>query len=98
MSNMEDNRLQTGIPEPLLLNESLMIYPNPFNGTATLIFNNPGAYPYTLYILDLSGKVCRIVDKINTSRYVLEKSELKEGFYFVELRGPKIYRGKIVIE
>lgn len=61
-------------------------------------FNNPEGYSYTFYITDLSGKVYRIVDNINASRYVLEKGNMKEGFYFIELRGANIYRGKIVIE
>ena len=77
---------------------SLLVYPNPFNRSTRLSFNNPEGYPYSLYIMDITGKVCRIVDKITTSEYVLEKRDLKEGFYFVELNGPKIYRGKIMVE
>ncbi len=96
MSNIDDNGA-TGVYDHNLT-ENLMIYPNPFNEITTLTFNNPAGYPYTLFITDLSGKVIRIVDNIYTSIYVLEKGDLKEGFYFVELRGPNIYRGKIVIE
>jgi hypothetical protein len=48
--------------------------------------------------MDLSGKVCRIVDDITTPEYILEKGNLKQGFYFIELRGSNIYRGKIVVE
>ncbi len=98
MSNIEDNRLQTGISESQLLLGSLVVYPNPFNKTTTLLFQNPEGYPYTLYIMDLAGKVCRIADNINASSYVLEKGDLKKGFYFIELRGRKVYRNKIVIE
>jgi len=76
----------------------LIIYPNPFNHSTTIGFNNPENHPYFLYIMDLTGKVCLIIDNITTSEYVLEKGDLKEGFYIVELRGPKIYRGKIVVE
>lgn len=47
---------------------------------------------YKLYIIDLSGKVCRIVDDIITSKYTVEKGDLKGGFYFIELRGLNIYR------
>jgi len=79
-------------------NQNLTIYPNPFKEAAIIEFNNPKGNSYTLYLTDISGKVCRIVDNITTSRYVLEREALKEGFYFIELRGPKIYRGKIVIE
>jgi len=76
----------------------LIIIPNPFNESAILHFNNPEGSQYKLYIMDLSGKVLRIVDNITISEYVLEKGDLKEGLYFIELRGPNIYRGKIIIE
>jgi hypothetical protein len=68
----------------------LRIMPNPFNEYTTLKFSNPEGSQYKLYIMYLSGKVCRIVDDIYTSEYVLEKGDLKEGFYFIELRGPYI--------
>jgi uncharacterized protein (TIGR02145 family) len=98
MSNMEDNRFQTGTSESLFSNENLMIIPNPLSETTTLIFHNPEGQSYTLYIMDLSGKVCRIVKNINTAEYILKRDGLKEGFYFLELRGPEVYRGKMVIE
>jgi hypothetical protein len=89
--------IETGIADHPSSNR-IQVYPNPFNKSTTLLFNNPEGHPYTLYIMDLSGKVCRIVDNINTSRYVLEKKDLKEGFYFIELQGTRIFRGKIIIE
>ena len=98
MSNMEDNRLQTGFFEPPIQFENLIIHPNPFNDFTTLTFNNPEGQSYTLFITDLSGKVLRILENITTSGFVLERGELKEGLYFVELRGTKLYRGKILIE
>ena len=72
--------------------------PNPFSESTILTFNNPEGHYYTLYIMDLSGKVCRIVNNINTSEYVLEKEGLKAGFYFIELRGQKLYRERIIVE
>jgi len=48
--------------------------------------------------MDLSGKVWRMMEHITSSEYILEKGELVEGLYFIELRGPKTYRGKIIIE
>jgi uncharacterized protein (TIGR02145 family) len=74
------------------------IHPNPFSDQTTIKFNNPERSQYILYIIDLSGKMCRIIDGINTSEYVIAKGNLKEGFYFIELKGPKIFRGKIIIK
>ncbi|MFC2112950.1 right-handed parallel beta-helix repeat-containing protein [Bacteroidota bacterium] len=73
-------------------------FPNPFYHSTTITFPNQANEQYRLVVTDLSGKVCRIVDDITTSDYVLQKGDLKNGIYFIELRGPKIYRGKIVIE
>ncbi len=89
--------IETGLADQNSSNQ-IQAYPNPFNKSTTLLFNNPEGYLYALYIMDLSGKVCRIDDNILTSRYVLEKGNLRKGFYFIELRGKKIWRGKIVIE
>jgi hypothetical protein len=74
------------------------IWPNPFNESATLKFVNPAGLSYTLSVMDLSGKVCLIVNNIITSEYSLYKGDLKPGFYFIELIGPIIYRDKIIIE
>ncbi|MFC2081277.1 hypothetical protein ACFLR8_03615, partial [Bacteroidota bacterium] len=64
----------------------------------TIQIPNQSGGSYRMILMDISGKVYRIVDDINTSEYVLEKGELKAGLYFIELRGPEIYRGKIVME
>jgi photosystem II stability/assembly factor-like uncharacterized protein len=74
------------------------IYPNLLNEYTTLKFSNPEESNYKLYIIDLCGKICRTVNNITTSEYVLERGDLKQGLYLVELRGYKIYRGKIVVE
>jgi len=96
MSNIEDNRLQTYVHDVGI--NPVTVYPNPFSQRTTIRFSNADGSTYTLYLTDLSGKVCRVVNDITTAEYVLEKGTLKEGFYFVELRGPKIFKGKIVIE
>lgn len=75
----------------------LQIYPNPVDRSATIRFPNPGLEPYTLTLTDLSGKVCRNIDGIRTSEYVLEKAGLEPGYYFIELAGPSVFRGQIII-
>jgi hypothetical protein len=85
----------TGLP--VTNTGEVKVYPNPFSQSTTISFPNPGGSPYRLVLTDLSGKVCRIVEDITTSEYILEKGDLKVGFYFIELIGPKIYRGKSII-
>ncbi|MFC2112961.1 T9SS type A sorting domain-containing protein [Bacteroidota bacterium] len=81
-----------------LLEQNIMIYPNPFDRSTTIRFPNTSGKSFRLVLTDLSGKIYRIVDDINTSEYVLERGDLKAGLYFIELIGPQIFRGKIIIE
>ena len=78
--------------------DGLEIYPNPFNQSTTIKFSNPEGDSYELHVIDLSGKTHHTVNDIKSSEFIIEKGDLKEGFYFIELRGPGNYRGKIVIE
>ncbi len=97
MSNMEDNRLQTGLNE--LYNEkNLTIFPNPFSERTTIRFPNPGINSYTLIIRDLTGKAVRIHEITGQSEFILGREDLESGYYLLELRGDKFFRGKIVIE
>jgi hypothetical protein len=38
------------------------------------------------------------VNDIATSEYTLERKDLEKGIYLIELRGPELFRGKIIIE
>jgi uncharacterized protein (TIGR02145 family) len=96
MSNIEDNRLAVGLDK--LSAERLSINPVPFSDRTKITFDNPDGHSYTMLLMDLSGKVCRIVDKISTSEYILEREDLGAGFYIIELRGDKVYRGRIIVE
>jgi len=84
--------------ESLTDNGNLKIYPNPFNNKTIIEFPNPSNEPFKLTLTDLSGKVVRIINNITDSLYELDREGLSNGFYFIELRGEKTYRGKILIE
>ncbi|HEC42122.1 MAG TPA: T9SS type A sorting domain-containing protein, partial [Bacteroides sp.] len=77
---------------------SVNAYPNPFSHATTIRFHNPSNETYKLILMDLSGKVYRIVDNVTTSQYVLKRETLRKGLYLLELRGPETYRTKLVIE
>ena len=81
-----------------MVDEFANIYPNPIVDKAIIEIPNPDGNKYTLYIRDLTGKLCHIVNDISASEYVLERGNLNLGLYFIELKGPKVYRGKIIIE
>ena len=97
MSNIEDNRLKTGI-NVLLSESALTVFPNPFSDRTTLKFPNPENRLFRLKIFDLTGKVIRDVNNIAGTEYILEKDNLKEGYYIIELGGDTIYRGRVIVD
>jgi len=98
LSNLEDNRLQaSGLSFPDY-SSNLKIYPNPFRETTTISFHNPGNNSYTLRIRDLTGKVLRTREISGKTELTLDREGLENGYYLLELRGDKVFRGKIVIE
>ena len=103
LSNLDDNKLKepgdsTGTDGLPCTDHKLSVYPNPFSLSATVMFPNPDNKPYTLVLSGLSGKIYRLVGEITTSEYILKRGDLKPGLYILELRGPKIFRGKLMIE
>lgn len=77
---------------------SLKIYPNPFTNTAILSISNPERNSYTLYLKDLSGKIVKTINNITERKTEITRDGLPAGLYLIELRGPNIYRGKIIIQ
>jgi len=86
------------IPGSWFTYTDLKIYPNPFSSQTIIKFPNPSNNFYKLIITDLSGKVVKLIPNINNSKIVLNRQNLSKGFYFLELRGPKIYKGKLIIQ
>jgi hypothetical protein len=81
-----------------LHDRAISIFPHPVADIATLEFPNPDNLPYKLILTDLTGKVVRTIGKITGSRVELKRDNLTPGTYIIELRGDKIYRGKLLIE
>ncbi len=72
-------------------------YPNPFNYKTTIEFDNQERKPYTLRIIDITGKIIKTVDDIRDSKVDVYRQNLTKGVYIVELRGENIFRGRIII-
>ena len=53
---------------------------------------------YELKIFSLSGKVLFQQDNISSDRIWLNCEVLPSGLYIIELRGPQIFKSKIVVE
>jgi hypothetical protein len=76
----------------------LIVYPNPFDNTATLEFNNNGA-PHTMVMYNLLGETTRVVNNIRGNKYVINKGNLNPGIYYIEVTyGLKKLQTRIIIE
>jgi hypothetical protein len=64
----------TGLP--VISTKQVRSHPNAYYLSTTIQFQNRYNEPSTLVLTDLSGKVCRIVDDVTTSYYVLYRLDL----------------------
>ncbi|KPK82666.1 MAG: hypothetical protein AMS27_14350 [Bacteroides sp. SM23_62_1] len=90
--------VETEITDHQVRNEGIEIYPNPFSDRTVIRFENPEGERYSLYVTDLAGKVVYFEDNIFTNQIEFNRDGMADGCYFVELRGPAVYRGKVVLE
>jgi uncharacterized protein (TIGR02145 family) len=74
------------------------IFPNPLTDQTTIQFHNPSNNKFQLLIYNLQGQVIHKVDNVFSNNIVIDSKNLKNGIFLVELRGPSIYRGKIIVE
>jgi len=88
--------ISTGYFSPSI--EQIRIFPNPFNNKTLIQFPNSNNETYKFILTDISGKRLRELDNITSDELILERGEIPAGLYLIELGGPKIYRGKIIIE
>lgn len=94
--SMDVSIVQTSINPAKI--QTFSIYPNPFSDNTKIRFPNPDSEPYQLSITNLSGKIVKITENINTDMIDLSRDGLPAGLYLIELKGSRIYRAKIVIE
>jgi hypothetical protein len=80
--------------------QQLKVYPNPFQTTITFELENVSKEPTTISIISLTGQGV-IYETINSTTQTLvtqiDVANLKEGFYFIEVKnGSNTHNGKII--
>ncbi|MBC8490245.1 MAG: T9SS type A sorting domain-containing protein [Bacteroidetes bacterium] len=87
--------IATGINEILI--ENINIYPNPFSNKTTIKFPNPNHSNYLLSVFSISGNKIFEMDNIQSDKIEFERGNLPKGVYLIELKGEKVFRGKMVV-
>jgi len=98
LSNLDDNKMKAMGLDPHQATGNLTIYPNPMTDQARIIFRNPGSDEYVMYLRDLSGKLVRTRGGIKTPEIIIQRQDLMPGYYMVEISGPSVYRGKLIVK
>jgi len=78
----------------------IKLYPNPFNTTAYLEFDNTFSDPHLLYIIDRTGHILQVFHS-DSNVIRLEKGQMNTGLYFYKLQSIKTkvsYCGKFIVE
>jgi hypothetical protein len=98
LSNLDDNRkLITYLSEPGSITE-VKAFPNPFSEMTRIEFPNPDRSEYTLAVYNMAGQKVREVRQIRDSEIILERDDLKTGFFIFRLEGENnTYWGKFIV-
>src|ERR1041385_6301467 len=75
----------------------LIVAPNPSRDNFNIYFNNPERKQYAIEMFDLAGRIIK-QQYSNEGIVTLSNTGLSPGMYFLELRGDKIYKAKVMIE
>ncbi len=87
-----------GINKLTMKNKGFIIYPNPFSSQATIAFNEEQRNTF-IKIMDVVGQEIKTIC-FNGKQLTIEKGEMKEGIYFVQVIDEKknVSNKKIVIQ
>ena len=84
-----------GITENTLL--GVNVYPNPFKEFTTVEFNNPNNDTYRISLMDARGRTV-MNTSTQSSQFIINKENLQEGIYFLEIGGKNKSRQIVVIQ
>lgn len=63
------------------------VYPNPFNESATVVFSNPDKQPFSIQLIDITGKTVQSIKNITSNTLNISKNKLPAGIYYLQLSG-----------
>ena len=83
---------------PLTHESAVTLFPNPFDKSSVLLFENSNGVDFSLEITDLSGKTVQRYDHLMKGRVVISGSDLADGLYLYFLKGDYHVTGKMLIQ
>lgn len=88
-----------GINNVSSLGSEVLIYPNPFSSSATVVFKGSLSENVVLYIYDFFGHLVKVIRADSVDKMIIERGNLVPGLYFFEVntKSKEIFKGKLVI-
>ncbi len=80
------------------LSDNLIIAPNPVSTVSGISFPNSANDEYILSVYELTGRLIYRSPSITDSHFEFNRMGIGAGIYLIELRGPEIYRARIIID
>ena len=77
-------------------NINYIVYPNPFSDYTTIRFLNANPVQH-IDLIDVNGRIVRIIDNINRSSVTIHRENLTPGIYFIRIHSDDIYVKKVFI-
>ena len=91
--------LSVGTNELSQEKSGVLIYPNPIDNRATIIFSNPSHQLHELGIYDIAGRKVRSQTS-SADTFMFDKKDLNSGMYFLYITNfdnKSVYQGKFII-
>ncbi len=79
--------LNTGLNENILNSQLVSVYPNPASNK--VVVNVEGTKILSATMTDITGKTIRQINNVNQSQLTLDRNNLSDGIYLVEIRTAK---------
>lgn len=81
------------------LDFNFIVFPNPNDGSFSLIINNDIDMPYSLEIINSDGKIIYCIEQLNAIQINISQTGLPKGSYFVRIKSAnKISTQKVIIQ
>ena len=93
--NYTDSCMVTGIRDITIADVDMDIFPNPAVNNMTIRLNDLSESIELIEIVDVSGKMVKRIVTENVSQYTIERNELEQGVYFLNIKtntGASAYR------
>jgi hypothetical protein len=98
LSNLDNNRYNTTSVGGSDAAGQMVIYPNPMTDRAMIRYSNPDHSEYRLTIRDISGRIVLAQENITEETVIIRRNDVGAGYFFVELKGERVFKGSMVVD